>query len=139
MSPPESRPDYITREDVVRLHARILLDTEAEGDSTEYGEGCIDGHLDAAWHAGRYVKNGRIDIPGLIFAGFAIYLLAAEPCFKDGNDDIAWAAGACILERHGIAIAAPYKEVREMLMEMRLEDKDASFVVWWLFDRLAVN
>lgn len=126
----------VTREQVVRLHSRGLVEYGGEGDSKEW-DGCIDGHLDAAWTAEKYFQTETYGgVPGLIFAGFLMHQLITDNCFADGNRAVAWLAGAYVLRQIGLTVSCTGAEAHAMFTEVMIEKKEPPYVVRWVADRL---
>jgi death-on-curing protein len=129
--------DLISHEDVLRLHSRGLREYGGDGDSSELGEGCIDGTLGAAWSAGEYLEEAKA-IPGLVFAAYVLHHLAVKSCFLDGNKRVAWLVAVNVLARVGVTLSASEEEAYEMITEMLVESREPAFVVQWLAAHLVV-
>ena len=71
---------FLTADELVALHDEALL--LYVGRPGILHPDCVERAIAAAWHAEEYTGG---TVPGLVFAGFLLYYLTTDHCFRDGN------------------------------------------------------
>jgi len=126
--------EFIDSEKVLALHAKAI-----GGSPLKASEDCVDGRLGNAYSAEGYHNDEASpsdSLQGLAFAAFALYYLAKDHCFPDGNKRIAWLVAMEILLQRGLTVQASEVEAEVMIQGVIGNSLSGPAVVAWLAERL---
>jgi death-on-curing protein len=125
------------------ITVRLVLDFRDEGIkryggllATKPAEDCIEGSLGAAWSAGLYREPEEAK-RGLCFTAHALYYIAKNHCFTEGNKRAAWMSAIEILARLGLTVNTTIEEafgMMEGIIKGHISGPDE--VTHWLAERL---
>ena len=128
----------MTVEEVMRLHA-ICMEQHGQKPlpANQSTEECVEGRLGNAWTSEQYLLADEDARPGLCFAGYILYYLARNQCFKDGNKRVAWSSAMAVLASIGLTVKSTDDEAVHLVERIATGViKDGMEVVHWLTGRL---
>jgi death-on-curing protein len=100
-------------------------------------DGCVERAIAAAWHAEEYAGSEEV---GLVFAGYLMYYLATDHCFRDGNKRTSWSSGMRVLSHFDLTVEATAEQAYEFMCEVARGREGpiggGDNVVKWLAPRL---
>ncbi|HEX4386048.1 MAG TPA: Fic family protein [Myxococcales bacterium] len=127
--------DIITSSELIALHDEAL--EKYKGRPGILHEGCVERTIAAAWHAEEYAGS---EVPGLVLAGFLLYYLTTDHCFRDGNKRGGWMAAIRVLSHFDLTVEADTDTVYEFVCECARGRAGTvgggEAVVRWLTDRI---
>ena len=127
--------DLLSVDDLTALH-RQAVSWHGGGGTGAKDLDCIQGSLGNAWTAEGYEEE-EAKVPGLAFAGYALFYLARNHCFSDGNKRAAWLAAMAILGRLDLTVTVSVEEGLALVTNVITGAvPQARDVVEWLADRL---
>lgn len=127
--------ELITEARVIDLHREAM---EGEGQQpTQPEPGCIDRSLGAAQSAEYYREETDTSIPGLAFAGYALFYLTKNHCFLDGNKRVGWLVAVAVLLEIGLTLQVTDDDAEQMVQNVATGAiASGAEVVLWFHDNL---
>lgn len=98
--------------------------------------GCVERSLGAAYYAEIY-QDPPASTAGLIFAAGALFFLAMNHCFPDGNKRVAWASMVDVLAGLGLTLEVSTEEAEEFVLLVADGKRELPAVIEWIAERLA--
>jgi death-on-curing protein len=121
---------------VLEIHDRALAEHGGLAGPSDRAL-CVGRSLGAAFNAELYLEGKKHLKTGLPFASYALFYLARNHCFNDGNKRAAWATAMDVLAALGLGVDATIDEAVGLVEAvLSREISDGADVVKWISPRL---